>query len=58
MKTLIRPALSLFALLTVATGVIYPFAVTGVAQLAFPEQANGSLIVAQDGKPVGSAIIG
>lgn len=58
MKTLIRPALSLFALLTIATGVVYPLAVTGVAQLAFPEQAKGSLIVAQDGKPVGSAIIG
>lgn len=57
MKTLIRPALSLFVLLTVITGVVYPLAVTGVAKVAFPAQAAGSLI-ARDGKPVGSALIG
>ena len=57
MKTLIRPALSLFVLLTLITGVVYPLAVTGVAKLAFAEQAAGSLIV-KDGKPVGSSLIG
>lgn len=57
MKTLIRPALSLFVLLTLITGVVYPLAVTGVAKLAFAEQAAGSLIV-RDGKPVGSSLIG
>jgi len=57
MKTLIRPALSLFVLLTVITGVAYPLVVTGVAKLAFPAQAAGSLIV-KDGKPVGSSLIG
>jgi len=43
--------------LTVLTGLIYPLAVTGLAQLFFPEQANGSLIV-QDGKVLGSKLIG
>ena len=57
MKTMIRPALTLFLLLTAVTGVLYPLAVTGVAKLAFPEQAAGSLIV-KDGKPVGSSLIG
>jgi K+-transporting ATPase ATPase C chain len=57
MKALIRPALSLFVVLTAITGVAYPLAVTGVAKLAFPSQAAGSLIL-KDGKPVGSALIG
>ena len=57
MKTLLRPALSLFAVLTVLTGVVYPLAVTGVGQLLFPRAANGS-IVTVNGKAVGSAIIG
>ena len=57
MKTLIRPALSLFVLLTVITGIVYPLAVTGVAKTVFPAQAAGSLIV-KDGKPVGSSLIG
>jgi K+-transporting ATPase ATPase C chain len=57
MKTLIRPALSLFVLLTVLTGVVYPLAVTGVARVAFPAQAGGSLIL-KDGKPAGSSLIG
>jgi len=57
MNTQLRPALTLFALLTIITGVIYPLAVTGVAQLVFPHQANGSLIVI-DGKTYGSELIG
>ncbi len=57
MKAMIRPALSLFVVLTVITGVIYPLAVTGVAKVAFPGQAAGSLIV-KDGKTVGSSLIG
>lgn len=57
MKTLLRPAVSLFVLLTAVTGVVYPLAVTGVAKVAFPEAANGSLIV-KDGKAIGSRLIG
>ena len=57
MKALIRPAVSLFVVLTVVTGVVYPLAVTGLAKAAFPHQAGGSLIV-QDGKTVGSTLIG
>jgi potassium-transporting ATPase KdpC subunit len=57
MKTLLRPAVSLFVLLTVITGVAYPLAVTGLAKVAFPEAADGSLIV-KDGKAVGSSLIG
>lgn len=57
MMTQLRPALVIFALLTIITGVIYPLAVTGFAQLAFPNQANGSIIVI-DGKTYGSELIG
>ncbi|MBP8265837.1 MAG: potassium-transporting ATPase subunit KdpC [Zoogloea sp.] len=57
MKTLLRPALSIFVLLSTVTGLAYPLAVTGVAGAAFPEQAAGSLIL-KDGKPVGSSLIG
>lgn len=52
-----RPALVSFALLTLLTGIAYPLAVTGLAELMFPRQAHGSLVL-QDGKPVGSALIG
>ena len=45
MKAMIRPAVSLFVVLTVVTGVVYPLAVTGFAKLAFPQQAAGSMIV-------------
>ena len=57
MTSLLRPALSLMLLMTAITGVIYPLAVTGIAQLAFPEQANGSLIHGLDGQVQGSALI-
>lgn len=57
MKTLIRPAVSLFVLLSVITGLLYPGVITGIAQLAFPREAGGSLIVT-DGRVVGSALIG
>jgi len=57
MKTLIRPAVSLFVVMSVITGVLYPLAVTGVARLAFPDQAAGSLVL-KDGKPIGSSLIG
>jgi K+-transporting ATPase ATPase C chain len=52
-----RPAIVLFVLLTIITGILYPLAVTGVAAVTFPNQAAGSLIV-KDGKPVGSRLIG
>lgn len=57
MKTQLRPALTIFALLTFVTGVIYPLAVTGIAQLVFPHQANGSLVTI-NGKTYGSELIG
>ena len=60
MKTLmqlLRPAFVLFVLLSLITGIVYPVAVTGIAQGLFPREAAGSLIV-KDGKPVGSALIG
>jgi potassium-transporting ATPase KdpC subunit len=53
----IRPALVLLIVMSVLTGLIYPAVVTGIAQLVFPRQANGSLIV-RDGKVIGSALIG
>lgn len=53
----LRPALVLFVVLTVITGVVYPLLVTGIAQFAFPRQAMGSLIF-KDGKAVGSSLIG
>jgi K+-transporting ATPase ATPase C chain len=53
----LKAALAVLAAMTLITGVAYPLAVTGIAQAAFPHQANGSLIV-KDGKPVGSKLIG
>jgi K+-transporting ATPase ATPase C chain len=57
MKEQLKPALMVFLLLTVLTGLVYPLAVTGLAQMLFPYQANGSLIV-RDGRTIGSELIG
>jgi len=56
-SAIIRPAIVLFILLTVLTGIIYPLVVTGIAAAAFPDQAHGSVIV-RNGKAVGSQLIG
>ena len=57
MSRLIRNALTMLVVMTVITGLIYPMVATGVAQVLFPHQANGSLIE-RDGKPIGSELIG
>ncbi|MBB6094107.1 K+-transporting ATPase ATPase C chain [Povalibacter uvarum] len=57
MTSQIRPVLVLFAFLTLMTGVVYPFVVTGIGTALFPDAARGSLIV-RDGQPIGSRLIG
>ena len=57
MHAVLRPALALVLTLTLVTGVAAPLAMTGIAQVVFSRQANGSL-VERDGKVVGSALIG
>ncbi len=54
----IRPAIVMIALFTGVLGVGYPLAVTGVAQAAFSDQANGSLVRDKEGRVVGSALVG
>jgi potassium-transporting ATPase KdpC subunit len=57
MSNIVRPAVSLFLVLSVITGIAFPLAVTGAGKALFPAQAAGSLIV-KDGKVVGSSLIG
>ncbi|MBF0593388.1 MAG: potassium-transporting ATPase subunit KdpC [Candidatus Omnitrophica bacterium] len=54
----IRPTLMILIVMTVMTGVVYPLLVTGIAQVCFHRQANGSLIYSTNGKIVGSTLIG
>ncbi len=56
-KQQIKPAILSLIVLTIITGIIYPLLVTGMAQIFFPKQANGSLIY-REGKPVGSVLVG
>ena len=58
MLSQLRPAIVMVALFTLLLGVAYPFVVTGVAQLAFPAQASGSLVRNAGGQVIGSALIG
>jgi K+-transporting ATPase ATPase C chain len=53
----LRPAVVLFLLLTLLTGIVYPLVVTGIAEVLFPHQAAGSLLT-RDGRAIGSALIG
>jgi K+-transporting ATPase ATPase C chain len=57
MSNMVRNAFLSLLLFTLFTGIIYPLAVTGIAQVFFPHEANGSIIM-KDGKPVGSELIG
>ena len=57
MNSLLRPALSLVLMMTVITGIAYPLVVTGIAQVMFPAQANGSLVYDDRGQVRGSALL-
>ena len=58
MFTQLRPAIAMIVLMTVLLGIAYPYAITGIAELAFPEQASGSIVTRQDGVVIGSRLIG
>lgn len=58
MFTQLRPAIVLMLLLTALLGLAYPYAVTGIAQVTMPAQANGSLVTREDGAVIGSSLIG
>ena len=58
LRRVLWPAIALLVVMTLITGVAYPAVVTAVAQVVFPHQANGSLLVAKDGRTVGSSLIG
>lgn len=58
MRSVIRPALTLFFGLTLLTGVVYPIAITGVGRLLFPEKVEGSLVRDAQGRVIGSTLIG
>lgn len=55
---LLRPALTVFTVLSIITGLAYPLLTTGIAQAVFPHQANGSLVTNAEGRVVGSELIG
>lgn len=57
MKNQLKPALVSVALLTILTGLIFPGVITGIAAVAFPKQAHGSLVI-KEGKVIGSELIG
>lgn len=57
MISILRPAFVLFAVLTLLCGLLYPYAITGIGQIAFASQADGSLVL-RGGQPVGSSLIG
>jgi K+-transporting ATPase ATPase C chain len=58
LRRVVWPAFALLIAMTVITGAVYPALVTAVAQVAFPSQANGSMITAKNGQVVGSVLIG
>lgn len=58
MLSQLRPAIVLLVVFTLLTGILYPLAMTGVAQAIFPAAANGSLVTTEDGRIVGSSLVG
>ncbi len=57
MLTMMRTAVMSLLVFTILTGLIYPMAVTGISQVIFPDQANGSIVM-KNGRPIGSALVG